>query len=527
MARLRWHMPAAVLLGLIVTHPVHRAAFLPAAALAILLTVLSLERAAREAAERKPREAPQAASREHPNEFEGKEVQNMAEEQRLGAVKQREAQDCRRLVTEVDEEYSDSDNVTPHVLGLPVSTLPMGSRTSRHVTAEDLAGVARTGTLNPLLEAVAAERLGEFDTGKIPRVRTLGHAIFGVPDDATTRTRDVLKDMTNTIKDATAMLEARGQFTTAGIHLATAQKRATLEDAKLDVAIAEQVALKAEQDAAARWTILEDAKLDTAIARQVSLKAQYDAVTRQEESRDEVRETARRYQKQMRKDVRAARHEARRQMREGRRAARERVAGAEAKMRDLLAEMRSRDGRDKARSALDEAKNQAQAAAQTTIDQLKVELEGARRQLVKQGNIDQLKIELEAARRQLAQHDDELANAKRTLELERIKAETQRAQHEQHVAAALLERRVQGALDPDAARRRRAEAQHRRELQRIAEKLQSFTNDAERVAHAKRESNEYVQRAADQHGENSDEHEAALSQAEEFMRALLDKEETQ
>lgn len=423
-----------------------------------------------------------------------------------------------------------SSETPPEIVGLPSRAGSTVSATPRQVTTEDLAGVARTGNLNPLLEAVAAERLREFDTGKKPRPRTLVQAVFGVPDDATTRTRDALKDMTDTIDEATAMLEARGRFTAAGIQLATAQKRATLEDAKLDAAIAEQAALKVRHEAVANCAVLEDAKLDTAVAEQAARKtehearavlenakldtaiaeraakkAQYEAAARRAEARDQVRESARRHRMELRNEVRAARHKTALQMRELRRSAKKRVAQAQEEVRNLRAQMRALEADQSASAAAQEAEERGRRAAQATIDQLRGELD--------------------AANRRCAAHDDELAGAKRNLALERIRSATQKARHDQEVNDAFLKTRLEDARDPAAARRRKADLQHRRELQRIADELQSFTSDAERISYAKRESDAYVQRAAEQYGETSEEHDAALARAEEFMRGLLGQEE--
>lgn len=441
----------------------------------------------------------------------------------------RRARQQIRTVHAVAEQNRES-RILPAVISRRPSLPSTPSAAWRKVTTEDLASVARTGNLDPLLEAVAAERLRELNAGRKARPRTLADIIFGVPGDATTRTRDALRDMTDTINDATAMLEARGRFTAAGIQLATAQKRATLEDAQLDTELAQQDALKVRHETAANSAALEDAKLDTAItaqgvlktlytaraaledaklataiAEQAALKAEHDATARRAETRDDVRAMARRFRKDLSREVRAARHDARRHMRELRTSAQNRVARAKVEVRNLRAQMRTLEADQDSRSAVQQAEVRGRASVQATIDQLRIELEGARRRL--------------------AAHDDELTKAKRTLELERIKADTQRAQHDQQVATAFLERRMQDALDPDAARHRTAELQHRRELQQIADKLQSFTNDAERVAYAKRESDAYVQQAADEYGENSDEHDAAISRAEEFMHGLLDREQ--
>lgn len=420
---------------------------------------------------------------------------------------------------------------SPQIVGTPQLSCLTESATIRHVTAEDLATVARTGSLDPLLEAVASQRLHELEGGQTPRCRTLEQLLFGISDDATTRTRDVLKDMTDTINDATAMLEARGRFVAAGIELATAQKRAALADARLDAAIAYEAARKMRHLAVVNSARLEEVKLDTAIAEQAALKAghvaraqledaklaastaehaamkeRHEAAARRAAADDHVSEMARRHRKELRTQLRAVRLEARQHTREHSESANWRIAHAEAEATKLRAEISRLKSAHNESVIVQRAEERGRAAAQETIDQLRTELEAARR-------------------RPIVHQEDEVAKAKRTLELERIRLETQKAQHEQQVAAAFLQRRVQGALDPDGARRRKANIQHRRELQRIAEELQEFTNDAERLAYAKRESNAYVQRAAEQYGEDSEEHEEAMSRADEFVRGLLDREE--
>lgn len=126
---------------------------------------------------------------------------------------------------------------------------------------------------------------------------------------------------------------------------------------------------------------------------------------------------------------------------------------------------------------------------------------------------------------QKEQREAEIAAAEHKKKLEGIRTATQKERHDQRVDRARLQRRLDGAKDPDSARRTRVQREQQREQQRIEEELGHIVTASERLAYAQRSFATYLARVADEFGRESDDYQEAEGLVERKMMELREREE--
>jgi hypothetical protein len=346
------------------------------------------------------------------------------------------------------------------------------SNAERELTAQNFTAVVQQGDLSGLLHNFAVERLREFEAGDRPHSTTQidwPKVTFGflpaVPPRAEEVSRDMLRSMLEITREATALINATNDFTTAKITAATTQQRAELEHAKLTAALAEQRAIQAEHETRAR---------EAEIAQEVDRRVERDVQSAIEPRLAEVND-----------------------------------------LRDAAQEKFEQAGRrlDGAMALADDVMGLIKSFEDLQRDEIN------RRRVDKPDRVDKRDNEerRHTRARQRLQH---------AYELEALKTKRQQEQHQQRVDRALLKRRLAGANDPKRARARRAQIDQDRALQNINDQLRAFTDQAERAAYARREVDAYLKRVAEEYGEDSEEYGTAQGQADTFTRKLQDEEDS-
>jgi hypothetical protein len=334
----------------------------------------------------------------------------------------------------------------------------------REVKPKDFSSVVERGDLTELLHNFVIERLREFELGAPHRRLTtsLDRRRDGQTDSYDI-SRELLKDMTQLTREATAVINARNEFNTAKITAATTQQRAELEYAKLTSAVLEQRAIQAEYE-----TRIDGARVEAEVERRLRERVETDLAPRYAEAEDLT----------------------------------------------LVAEERFREADrklEKADRRIDEA-----MSLKGDIVNLLNRVEG---------------VHVERSKRREQRRDDEERRQQRErkrlehfFQVEELKTRLQQQKHQQQVDRARLKRRLAGATDPQNTRIRRDQNDQGRALEQIKAQLRDFTNEAERIAYARREVDKYLKRVADEHGTDSPEYETAVAHADTFTRRIVDEQ---